>query len=270
LVRLPTHLNVSASTIPRRVLASYVNAVRLADKADPMCHLQWQSLAGIGFIESDHARSGGSSNPKWNGEARPPILGPVLDGQAGVGAIPDTDNGFLDGNTQWDRAVGPMQFIPSTWANYATDGNNDGTKDPENIDDATLAAADYLCAAGPDLNQPVHLIQAVYAYNHSFSYVKAVLTVAAHYENINPAKLGVNGLPNDPKPKHHKRVLGLQPPTPPAPHRSAGASPSPHPSPSRTPSPSPTPTSSPTPSPTPTDTPSPTDSPTPDPAPSGP
>jgi hypothetical protein len=248
LVTLPTHLDVTASTIPRRVLASYVNAAKLADKSDAECHVRWQTLAGIGFIESDHARSGGSERPHWNGVASPPILGPVLDGRGGVGAVPDTDDGLLDGNLRWDRAVGPMQFIPSTWVRYAADGNHDGIKNPEQIDDATLAAADYLCATGPDLNQPKHLIRAVYAYNHSDTYVRAVLTVAAHYMDINPAKLGINGLPKSHKHrrKHHVKITVVAPTIPvPTPPKRA-------PSPTRTPSPTPTQTATPSPSPTPT------------------
>jgi membrane-bound lytic murein transglycosylase B len=260
IVTLPAHLDVTASTIPRRVLASYVNAAKLADKADAQCQLRWQTLAGIGFIESDHARSGGSDNPHWNGVANPPILGPVLDGQGGVGSIPDTDDGLLDGNTQWDRAVGPMQFIPSTWARYAADGNHDGIKNPEQIDDATLAAADYLCATGPDLNTPKPLISAIYAYNHSYIYVKAVLTVEAHYMNINPAKLGINGLPKAHKHKHHAKVTVIAP-----------TAPSPTPTPSTSPTSSPTPTTSPSPSPSTSASPTPWQSPSPTPttAPSG-
>jgi membrane-bound lytic murein transglycosylase B len=253
IVTLPTHLDVTASTIPRRVLASYVNAAKLADRADAQCQLSWQTLAGIGFIESDHARSGGSDNPHWDGVANPPILGPLLDGQGGVGSVPDTDDGRLDGNTQWDRAVGPMQFIPSTWARYAADGNHDGIENPEQIDDATLAAADYLCATGSDLNEPKNLIRAIYAYNHSYIYVRAVLTVEAHYMNINPAKLGINGLPNGHKHSHHATVTVIAPtaPTPtPTPSTSPTTSPSPSASPSPTPSASPTPWESPTPTPT--------------------
>jgi hypothetical protein len=253
LVTLPSHLNVTASAIPRRVLESYVNAANLANKADPVCQLKWQTVAGIGFIESDNARSGGSANPHWNGVANPPILGPLLNGQDGFAAIPDTDGGALDGNSQWERAVGPMQFIPSTWARYAADGNHDGIKNPEQIDDATLAAANYLCATGPDLGQPKNLIRAIYAYNHSYIYVRAVLTVEAHYLNIDPAKLGINGLPKSHKRKHkhHAKITVIAPtPKPTGSSPPTTASPSPSPSGSPTPSTSPTPTPSGVPTPT--------------------
>jgi membrane-bound lytic murein transglycosylase B len=257
IVKLPQHLDVTASAIPRRALASYVNAAKLNRASDPQCKLRWQTLAGIGFIESDNARSGGSAKPGWNGVANPPIYGPLLDGQDGFARFPDTDHGAIDGSATWDRAVGPMQFMPSTWAVWAADGNHDGIKNPQDIDDATLAAAHYLCASGPGLNRPKHLIRAIYSYNHSYSYVRAVLTVTAHYMNINPAKLGINGLP---KLKKHRRVHLTTPPGAPpitptpsgSPSPDPSGSPSPSPSPSSTPVPIPTPTRMPTPSPLPT------------------
>jgi membrane-bound lytic murein transglycosylase B len=277
-VTLPVNLDLAAAAIPKRVLEAYVNAVKLADRSDPRCGLQWQTLAGIGFIESGNARSGGSANPRWDGVAYPPILGPVLDGTNGNAAEPDTDGGTLDGNPTWDRAVGPMQFIPSTWARFAADGNHDGAENPQDIDDASLAAADYLCATGSDLSETQPRIRAIYAYNHSYIYVRDVLTVAAHYAGINPAKLGINGLPkphHKNKHKHHgKRHHGHQHhgrghgghPTPsPSPSVTATSSPSSSPSSSPTAQPSASPTSSPTPTPMPSSPPpaDPTPTPTP-------
>ncbi|MGO2634339.1 MAG: lytic murein transglycosylase [Galactobacter sp.] len=79
---------------------------------------------------------------------RPGIYGIALNGGDKVAAIPDTDQGKLDGDTKWDRAVGPMQFIPSTWASVKQDGNGDGMVDVQQIDDAALSAGIYLCDAG--------------------------------------------------------------------------------------------------------------------------
>lgn len=203
--RLPSDLNVSARSIPRVVLAAYVNAAKLADRQHPGCGLRWQVVAAIGYIESDNARSGGSYAPGWDGVAKPPILGPVLDGTHGFGAIADTDGGRLDGNTRWDRAVGPMQFIPSTWQRYAADGNHDGIRNPEQIDDATLAAGDYLCTAGGDLMQPESLLAAVLSYNHSKPYAKAVLTVAASYLGVTLDQLGITPAELAVGHKHHHK-----------------------------------------------------------------
>ncbi|HEY0869358.1 MAG TPA: lytic transglycosylase domain-containing protein [Acidothermaceae bacterium] len=177
--------SLKATGIPRRVLASYISAAATEDRLSPTCGLSWQVLAGIGFIESGHAHSGGSHNPNWSGIADPPIYGPLLDGQNGIALIPDSDQGVLDGNATYDRAVGPMQFLPSTWREYEVGASGHSAPNPQNIDDATLSAARYLCATGPDLRTPDGLIAAVYSYNHSFDYVTAVLSVAIRYAGGN-------------------------------------------------------------------------------------
>jgi membrane-bound lytic murein transglycosylase B len=228
------------------VLAAYVNAAHLTDTSEPACKVSWQMLAGIGLIESDNARSGGSANPDWDGVADPPIYGPLLDGSNGTARVSGTGYGAYDGDSAWERAVGPMQILPSTWAVYAADGNHDGIRNPQDIDDATLAASDYLCASSRGLNQPKHLIRALYSYNHSFTYVRSVLTAIAGYLSIDPAKLGINGLPKRP------RLVPMQIELPGPPAASSPSPPSPPPSGSPTPSPSPSWTPPPTPTPSPT------------------
>jgi membrane-bound lytic murein transglycosylase B len=221
---LPSDLDTSSGGIPRRVLAAFVNATRNANASDPACQLQWQTLAAIGYIESDDALSGGSANPSWDGVAVPPILGPLLNGRPGIAAVPDTDHGELDGNARWDRAVGPMQFLPSTWTEYAADGNGDGVSNPQDIDDATLAAADYLCSADSHLDQRKPMLHAILAYNHSTAYVREVVTVAAHYEHVRPGKLGIDGPPRQHRKKADKpRGQAWAPPPEPLPVRSSSA-----------------------------------------------
>ena len=164
--------------IPARVLAAYRNATATLARTEPGCHLGWQLLAGIGRIESDHA---------WLGDVRPDgttvdlIVGPALDGSPGVAQVHDTDRGRWDGDRVWDRAVGPMQFIPTTWAVLGRDGNGDGLTDPSNVDDATVSAGFYLCGHGRDLDDPAQLVAAVHSYNHSDAYVAAVLAWAQAY-----------------------------------------------------------------------------------------
>jgi Transglycosylase SLT domain len=164
--------------IPGVVLDAYDRAERRVATTNPRCGVSWSLLAAIGRIESGHARGG---RVDANGTTVSPILGPQLSGGPGVAAIRDSDGGRLDGDTTWDRAVGPMQFIPTTWARYAIDGNDDGLADPHNIYDAALAAAHYLCAGGEDLRDPAALASAVFRYNHSDSYVRTVLEWAAAY-----------------------------------------------------------------------------------------
>ena len=169
---LGTGITGAATGIPGSVLPAYQRAAQTVAVAYPNCGLTWPLLAGIGKVESSHA-SGGRVDAAGN--TKGPILGPVLSGGAGTASIRDTDRGALDGNAQWDRAVGPMQFIPSTWAMYAADGNGDGVKSPHNVYDASLAAANYLCGGGADLRTPRGLVEAVLKYNHSMDYVSVVL-----------------------------------------------------------------------------------------------
>jgi membrane-bound lytic murein transglycosylase B len=167
--------------IPVMVLRAYhLAADRLATE-QPSCKLPWWLLAGIGHTESGHAEGGRLTA---DGTTRGLILGPRLNGGIkGDAIISDTDHGLLDGDTVYDRAVGPMQFIPSTWAHWAADGNGDGKKNPSNIYDATLAAARYLCADGRDLSTLPGLDAAVLSYNHSQPYLETVLAWGMAYRD---------------------------------------------------------------------------------------
>jgi membrane-bound lytic murein transglycosylase B len=170
-----------ATGIPARALQAYAQAdLRMADE-HPGCHLNWSTLAGIGSVESDHGRHGGASVAP-DGRTMPPIIGPPLDGSNGNKAIRDTDGGALDGDRVWDRAVGPMQFIPSTWARWGVRASGDGARpDPQNIDDAALAAARYLCASGRDLGSGTGWWQAVLSYNNTAEYAQLVYATAQRY-----------------------------------------------------------------------------------------
>jgi membrane-bound lytic murein transglycosylase B len=164
--------------IPGSMLRAYKNAADILAKEQPNCHLDWALIASIGRIESNHAR-GGYVNAI--GDTLEPILGPVLNGAGAFAAIRDTDGGKYDGDTVWDRAVGPTQFIPSTWRGYASDGNGDGVSNPNNIYDEALATARYLCSGGLDLSTDAGQRIAVRRYNNSQSYVDTVLAWAAAY-----------------------------------------------------------------------------------------
>ena len=166
--------------VPARALQAYGNAQNLVAQQQPGCHLSWTTLAGIAHIESNHGRFGGRSLQP-DGRPSSPILGNALDGSPGVQAIKDTDAAVLDGDPVWDHAVGPFQFIPSTWARWKADGNGDGVADPQNIDDAALAAGHYLCAGGRDLATGAGWWQAILSYNNSVAYVQNVFAGAEAY-----------------------------------------------------------------------------------------
>ncbi|MFE2289456.1 lytic transglycosylase domain-containing protein [Streptomyces sp. NPDC059443] len=245
-----------AQGIPATVLAAYRHAEQTVGASDPRCGLRWQLLAAIGKVESGQARGG---QVDAAGTTLRPILGPVLDGN-GFANIPDTDGGAYDGDSRYDRAVGPMQFIPSTWASWGQDGNGDGKRDPSNVYDAALAAGRYLCAGTRDLRVDADLDRAVLSYNQSDAYLRTVRSWFTYYlkGTHEVPDRGGSGAPAEPKPKPTPQPTPTPVPTP---------TPSPTPTPTPTPTPSPTPTPAPKPEPTPTPTPTPTPSPTPTPEP---
>lgn len=164
---LPTVQGISET-----VLAAYCNAELSLARSQPDCGLPWNLLAGIGRIESGHA---GGGNVDAHGTTLTPILGPALDGTLpGNEIIADSRGGFV-------RAIGPMQFLPSTWAVWGSDGDGDGIADPNNVFDATLAAGRYLCAGGTNLRDPDQQLRAVLRYNNSMSYASDVLRWSASY-----------------------------------------------------------------------------------------
>ena len=95
----------------------------------------------------------------------------------------DSDGGRHDGDLEFDRAVGPMQFIPTTWSRWGRDGNGDGVADPQNIFDAALAAAHYLCSGPGGLDTDSALTDAYLRYNQSRSYALKVLGHARWYQS---------------------------------------------------------------------------------------
>lgn len=126
-----------------------------------------------------------------NGVSTPPIIGPALTGKV-WDYIPAPANGLaLDGDGVYAHALGPMQFIPSTWAEYGVSASGHGAPDIFNINDAALTAARYLCAAGGNLRTTAGQARAVLAYNHNGQYVAQVLALASAYRRGIP----VTGIP---------------------------------------------------------------------------
>ena len=166
---------VGESDIPRLVLDAYKRAAATLAKKVPHCRVRWTSIAAIGKVESNHGRYKGAQLA-LNGDVYPRILGIPLDGTRGTRVIKDTDKGELDLDVVYDRAVGPMQFIPSTWVRISQDGNGDGITDANNVYDAALGTAAYLCRAVPsgglDLEEPIR--RSFFSYNHSDAYVEYV------------------------------------------------------------------------------------------------
>lgn len=163
------------------VLDAYWRGAGIAALRSPGCGVDWAVLAGIGRTESRHGTYRGAA-PGRDGVVAPPILGPALDGSNPAFAlVPDSDGGALDGTAATDRAVGPMQFLPSTWRAVAVDGDGDGVEDPQNIYDAAASAAEYLCRSGPGLEDEGRMRGALFSYNRSGAYVQLVLDRARGY-----------------------------------------------------------------------------------------
>jgi membrane-bound lytic murein transglycosylase B len=191
---------LAANGIPSVALNAYRVAAARMGNVDPGCGIDWALLAGIGREESDHGRFGGAVLHS-DGVSTPKIIGPALDGKK-WDFIPAPANGRqLDGDAVYAHALGPMQFIPSTWAIYGTDATGDGKADIFNINDAALGAARYLCAAGGDLRQHAGQVRAVMAYNHNDQYLAQVLALADAYRRGVPITGIPVGITSGPLPK---------------------------------------------------------------------
>lgn len=166
--------------IPQRALEAYANAHAVMAATRPSCHLTWVTLAGIAEVESQHGTIGGRTLLP-DGRPSSPIIGPALDGANGNRSIAATDGGLLTGDKVWEHAVGPFQFIASTWALWRADAHGNGTTDPQNIDNAALAAAKYLCAENRNLASGDDWLRAILSYNSSIDYARQVYTFAQSY-----------------------------------------------------------------------------------------
>ncbi len=175
---------VEGLDLPLVVLDAYVRAAREESAAFAGCGVQWWMLAGIGWIESGHGTFRGSTVAA-DGRTTLDIIGIPLNGQSETAVIGDTDGGALDNDPIFDRAVGPMQFIPSTWSAVGLDGNGDGEADPHNLYDAARSAAHYLClTGGGSLLDANTLGRAYFAYNRHDEYVLAVFNKAVQFREF--------------------------------------------------------------------------------------
>lgn len=169
--------------IPGAAYAAYqLAADRMALEA-PACGIEWNLVAAVGRIESGHADGG---NVDATGRTLTPIEGPLLDGTLPGNAVIPAGTGFA-------RALGPMQFLPTTWALFGGDANGDGAADVNNLRDAAYGAARYLCSSASGLAaEPAQRI-AVFAYNASVPYVDNVVAWSKAYRD---RAIPVGGIPD--------------------------------------------------------------------------
>ncbi|TCC53755.1 lytic murein transglycosylase [Kribbella capetownensis] len=185
---------LSRNGIPNAALKAYSRAQQVMAQVDPACNLPWTLVAAIGRVESNHGRFGGNALNS-QGVAVPGIFGPRLDGVS-TAKINDTDAGAFDGDGAFDRAVGPMQFIPGTWRSMGVDGDGDGVRNPQDIDDAAMSTAVYLCSGKTNLSKASDLNSAILRYNHSQQYADLVISIAKAYAGGSWIAVG-NGTESD-------------------------------------------------------------------------
>lgn len=176
-----TLATVRGVEFPLVALDAYYRAAATSATNDPRCSVRWWAIAGIARVEGQHGTYGGAALDEL-GNATKRIIGIQLNGTNQTQVVADSDGGALDGDPVYDRAVGPMQFIPQTWMRFAADGNADGVATPFNLYDAALAAARYLCGASAALDADPGLRTAYFSYNHSEPYVDRVLSFARLYQ----------------------------------------------------------------------------------------
>lgn len=164
--------------LPAVAHAAYVRAADVLNDADRRCHLDWQLLAGAGWVEGRHGRWGVSA-PNADGVVTPAMFGVVT-------SRVDSDHGQLDASSSVDRTVGPFQFSPARWVNTGVDGDGDGLRDPQDLDDAALAFGVVLCAGRVDLRDGAAVVGRLGELNSVEGYATAVQSAAAHYR-ANPA-----------------------------------------------------------------------------------
>lgn len=153
--------------VPAIAEAAYKAAANTLAVQDPGCGMSWELLAGIGRVESHHADNG---DVDARGTALNPIYGPALDG-----SLPGNEV-MSDGAGGYQRAEGPMQFMPGTWARYADPNSN-----PQNLFDSALTAGRYLCSGGLNMRDMGQRTQAILRYNNSMAYVANVMAWSMGY-----------------------------------------------------------------------------------------
>jgi cell wall-associated NlpC family hydrolase len=141
----PAPTTTAVDAIPPQMLTLY------QDAAATCPGLPWAVLSAIGTVESDN-------------------------GQSDLPGVHSAANGA--------GAEGPMQFLPATFSEYADPVPPGGAEPPSPYDptDAVYAAARLLCANGGAGDG--NITNAIFAYNHSASYVRRVLALAQSYGGV--------------------------------------------------------------------------------------
>ena len=165
--------------IPDAALTAYQRSAAVMDEASPGSRLHWTLLAAVGRVLTDHGQRGGHRVDD-RGSVRPGIVGRPLRARGGK-RVGDTEAGLLDEDRRFDRPVGPMLLSPADWTVAGVDGDTNGKRNPQDLDDASLALAVLLCHPGEDLRTTKGKRAALRRINNTPGFVRAVLEVDAAY-----------------------------------------------------------------------------------------
>ncbi|WP_204838252.1 hypothetical protein [Nocardioides nitrophenolicus] len=168
-VRARRHTTALGAEIPPEATAAYRRAEAVIASAAPACGLSWTLLAAVGRVTTEHGR------------AEAPIVGPLVRDRDRA-PVSDTDAGLLDHDPVHDRAIGPMHLTPTMWAQVGVDADDDGVRDPQDLDDAALAVAVLLCSSSTDLSNAANLQAALSNLNQNLAFARRVLTAQAAYQ----------------------------------------------------------------------------------------
>lgn len=176
-----SELHAGPYGVPDRALQAYAYAAAIMDRSAPECGIGWPTLAAIGSVMSNHGRADGAT-VEADGTVAPALRDlDLADPGRAEERVADTDAGRFDGTSTQDVPMGPMQFSPSRWQQWATDADNDGDPDPDSVDDAALSTARFLCAVGGDLRSPDGWTRAVSQFYPSTMFVMKVHDVSVTY-----------------------------------------------------------------------------------------
>lgn len=163
--------------IPQRQLQAYAYAA-FSVREEMGCNVGWPTLAALGAVLSDHGQKDGTTVGS-DGITSKPLRG-ISPAAGGLSEVPDTDAGSIDGESQRDVPVGPMQLMPSRWEQLGTSVEPGQKPNPDQIDDAVLTTAHMLCSSG-DPSSPEGWVAAISQFNPSKIFIVAVHNKAEEY-----------------------------------------------------------------------------------------
>ncbi len=182
-------ISPAVPTLPGQAYWAYVRASSRAEELDPRCKVAPALLVGLGRIMSNHGRTKGSTLSAA-GATDTELRG--LFGSATV----DSDDGTVDGSTETDVRVGPLQLTVSQWTEFALHDNLI-VDSPEWLFSEAIAAARLLCASNDDLRSIDGVRHAVNRLTSNSALTEAIIGSARQVARS--SEIGLGSIPGDPR-----------------------------------------------------------------------